>query len=558
MPLALHSWHTLSRGDRYVRRATLRLPAGVSEHRASLLVEEALRLMALPGEDQGRAYFFRRVALRDLPASAPPREWVERAQSTMYALAERAVHGSVAHAAGSDAVFFNSQQEALEWLLRRIFRAHLSANGTADWFAPMIAPIAATGDRAMKAVAVIERLRSLPAGWFAVASALLDTIDAEPAGLTAVASIPERILRVWLGELGPSEGQSRAAARQTLWVSGSRRAMLLRLLAGDREAGEGPAGYGSATLSTASSGKVAIGREGVERRSMRQDSPMYLLWLTALAVVAEHPGELARGSCVVDAREVLEELSVSLDRASQRRLRDPGRRAAVDDAGTSRATREAMEIAASLAAGKRSLEEHPAATEAELFADLTLSTSAAGLYFILNVLRYLGIEAAIEAMPAPFASVFLPRLIKSIARFASVPPDDPALLWVASALGADSSDNRSDELYSAAECWPRTLPTPGEGTISRDRLIRIWTLAARRWCWQNARLRLHEIVLRPGRILLTRTDLDVTLSMETVDLRVRRAGLDLDPGWLPWFGRVVRFHYVHAPSRGTVGGGDPA
>jgi len=25
---------------------------------------------------------------------------------------------------------------------------------------------------------------------------------------------------------------------------------------------------------------------------------------------------------------------------------------------------------------------------------------------------------------------------------------------------------------------------------------------------------------------------------------VRRLGLDLDPGWLPWFGRVVRFHYL--------------
>jgi len=25
---------------------------------------------------------------------------------------------------------------------------------------------------------------------------------------------------------------------------------------------------------------------------------------------------------------------------------------------------------------------------------------------------------------------------------------------------------------------------------------------------------------------------------------VRRAGLDIDPGWLPWFGRVVAFQFV--------------
>jgi hypothetical protein len=29
-----------------------------------------------------------------------------------------------------------------------------------------------------------------------------------------------------------------------------------------------------------------------------------------------------------------------------------------------------------------------------------------------------------------------------------------------------------------------------------------------------------------------------------VDMTVRRAGLDLDPGWVPWLGRVVQFHYL--------------
>jgi hypothetical protein len=43
---------------------------------------------------------------------------------------------------------------------------------------------------------------------------------------------------------------------------------------------------------------------------------------------------------------------------------------------------------------------------------------------------------------------------------------------------------------------------------------------------------------------VNRTDLDVSLPLEEADIRVRRAGLDLDPGWVPWFGRVVRFHYL--------------
>jgi hypothetical protein len=32
--------------------------------------------------------------------------------------------------------------------------------------------------------------------------------------------------------------------------------------------------------------------------------------------------------------------------------------------------------------------------------------------------------------------------------------------------------------------------------------------------------------------------------LELVDIRVRRAGLDIDPGWTPWLLRVIHFHYV--------------
>jgi len=40
------------------------------------------------------------------------------------------------------------------------------------------------------------------------------------------------------------------------------------------------------------------------------------------------------------------------------------------------------------------------------------------------------------------------------------------------------------------------------------------------------------------------THLDLVLPLEDVDLRVRRLGLDSDPGWCPWLGRIVAFHFV--------------
>ena len=46
-----------------------------------------------------------------------------------------------------------------------------------------------------------------------------------------------------------------------------------------------------------------------------------------------------------------------------------------------------------------------------------------------------------------------------------------------------------------------------------------------------------EIVADPGWI-------DVELDLDEVSVDLRAAGLDLDPGWLPAIGCVVRFRYV--------------
>lgn len=48
----------------------------------------------------------------------------------------------------------------------------------------------------------------------------------------------------------------------------------------------------------------------------------------------------------------------------------------------------------------------------------------------------------------------------------------------------------------------------------------------------------------PGRIALTRTHLDVLLSLDEVDLAARRCGIDQDPGWVPSLRRIVAFHFL--------------
>jgi len=56
-------------------------------------------------------------------------------------------------------------------------------------------------------------------------------------------------------------------------------------------------------------------------------------------------------------------------------------------------------------------------------------------------------------------------------------------------------------------------------------------------------LTLAALVRRPGRVHHSRTHIESCFDLSQLDLRVRRAALDVDPGWVPWLGRVVRFHY---------------
>lgn len=47
----------------------------------------------------------------------------------------------------------------------------------------------------------------------------------------------------------------------------------------------------------------------------------------------------------------------------------------------------------------------------------------------------------------------------------------------------------------------------------------------------------------PARLEMTRDEMRVVLPMERVDLDLRRAGLDRDPGWVPWLRRHVRIEF---------------
>ncbi len=61
--------------------------------------------------------------------------------------------------------------------------------------------------------------------------------------------------------------------------------------------------------------------------------------------------------------------------------------------------------------------------------------------------------------------------------------------------------------------------------------------------WPDRWRPLIQVVLRPGHLRLTDTHADLHLPLDSVDLTLRRNGWDLDPGFVPGFRRVIRFHY---------------
>lgn len=105
-----------------------------------------------------------------------------------------------------------------------------------------------------------------------------------------------------------------------------------------------------------------------------------------------------------------------------------------------------------------------------------------------------------------------------VAAFAGQPPSAP---WPG---GPTATAEEQEALAEIASAWTAALierldPEPSV----EEQLLRV---ARRR----------GEITADPGWI-------DVWLDPDEVDVGVRRAGLDLDPDWIPWLGTVVRFRY---------------
>ena len=163
-------------------------------------------------------------------------------------------------------------------------------------------------------------------------------------------------------------------------------------------------------------------------------------------------------------------------------------------------------------------------------------TRFGGLIFLLGLVEELKLVDEILAHPALGARPFR-RVMRWLAlALAPVEENDPAALAFAG-LPPDT------ELPLDRE-QPGEIETGAINSLAARIVEHLSALIDQRVEWGGDRAALIEFVChRSAEIVADPGWIDVRFSLDEVATEIRRAGLDLDPGYVPWLGVVVRFIY---------------
>lgn len=117
--------------------------------------------------------------------------------------------------------------------------------------------------------------------------------------------------------------------------------------------------------------------------------------------------------------------------------------------------------------------------------------------------------------------------------------------------GLDDADDPLAAWAGAMRAACRHLRIPGDDPV-RIALAGLalpmadsphWLRTARLAAVHDARLPLLRIARRRGAAWVSPERIDIEFPLASLDLRIRRAGFDINPGFVPWLGRIVHFLY---------------
>ncbi|MGZ7080125.1 MAG: hypothetical protein ACXVJT_11980 [Thermoanaerobaculia bacterium] len=170
---------------------------------------------------------------------------------------------------------------------------------------------------------------------------------------------------------------------------------------------------------------------------------------------------------------------------------------------------------------------------------LIAQTSAGGLMYLLNLIARTDLPDRVMHDHRLTQRGLRWTLHQLAIGLLALAPDDPAALAFAGLLSDNSPPNLGQEMLNEAELQ----------AIDECRAALLADLRAA----MGDRLALADssdqalidfVCRRDARIACDPGWIEVHFALEDVSNEIRFAGLDLDPGWIPWLGVVVRFIYA--------------
>jgi hypothetical protein len=534
-----------------VSRLHLRVPSG-SLNMARARIEDALARVAT----DERLLLLRRLDLGRLSIRSPATNWADRTEERVAAESRRAVHGSAPGAAAADAVWFHSTEEAWSLLLRELALGRTPAAwfwrlAVPDWQgAPLGVWLAHVTRVAVRDTEVMARLAHalrpvFAAGiWAPVLAALAEAPP--PAGRRGR---PGRTPQ-------PAAGFPDAVAPD--WADHAARRGLARLDRGTRVAA-------SAAIRAVSALDVRC--DWIARLVLLPTAPELAGAPAALAAAAE-----AFAALLADDRN---NLGTGSSDGTPLPAARPGNRATTRSAAELHVA-EHFAVAASADAESRDVRKGPAVPGRDVATEGSAASSGAppmapaacaepvlipaeafspvaGLFLLIWPLIRLDLPAWLARHEAWMTEGFGRHLLQHIARRMRCPPDDPLL----AILALDGRGNAAEEPDLEA-------PIPGTGkgmtagggpaldqspaSAMHDHARTAWRIGLDRWLRRTAGITLSEAVWRPGWILADGERVLVRFRLAAADIRLRRRALDIDPGWVPFLGFMVRYTYRDVPT----------
>lgn len=565
---------------RRIHKLSLKVSDSADVYGAASRIEEAFRLVSLPGENEGRHYYFRSLNLGKFRKGEDVTLLTLRLQREFQRLMSQAVHAEDPRAPVSSAVYFQSSIEPLRYALSRIARGlPLDA-----WFLRSAVPdFQLPGSSAEAVKSLLESSAQSSTGQINTAHLLAELLahgELEP----LLPLLPVEMAEEFLSAFSRPQGFSTQISEA--WVELIEQALprgftaqtaetVAQLLArGDFESLSCvlPADVAERVLSAFSEMYAApplpVAWISLIQKAIRlwSTGDKRTLWLTICALVAEAPARVSDSDLIYKAQAVILQaagvISTSLPLPASHREKVSAASTSlsarkkvgqkVDEqpsavkAGMPEPVTEQSERAAAVENTLDAIQAQsaPEQSETEESAPAAISPFA-GFYFLLHVLRHLGIAEFLAANPKLLDVNFPWILLRALAAHAGIAEDD-ALLGCAAEIPGQALERKF--VIRIPETWAEIFPKaefshPVERT-AHD-LARLWTVAVHRWLWRFGELRIHEVVGRRGAVSYSRPQLDITLLLGGVDIRIRRLGLDVDPAWVAWLGLIVRFHYEH-------------